>query len=148
MCACCTACDTPHTNVVLHNEYPRLERDALVVYRAFWQAVSFAEPIAPGRDSGPRESVPASSNTAYVLLSRGFEPNRDAAALPVSFVVLESRHGFDLHVGETLHIHVDDANFDGNCAAGKALTQKQADFITQRVFAEDFVGQPRARAGS
>jgi hypothetical protein len=125
---------------VLHDDYPRADTGALIVYRAFWQAVSFTEPVAPGRESEPLDSVPASANTAYVLLAPGWEPNSDAAAPPASFVALESRRGFALHVGDTLHMHVDDASFAGNCSSGSSLTQKQADFITERVFADVFAG--------
>lgn len=140
LCALCAGCDTPQTNVILHDDYPPAPADELVVYRAFWQAVSFTDPVVPGAQSVPRDSVPASANTAYALLAPGWEPTDDAAARPGSLVVLESRHGFALHVGETLHIRVDDANFAGNCAFGSFLEQERADFVTQRVFAEAFAG--------
>jgi hypothetical protein len=40
--------------------------------------------------------------------------------------------------GSTLTIGVSDATFVGRCAAGTALSQDDADFITQRIFPGDF----------
>jgi hypothetical protein len=39
-----------------------------------------------------------------------------------------------------LTITVDDTAFIGNCAAGTFLAQTEADFVTQRVFAQTFAG--------
>jgi hypothetical protein len=125
-------CDTPHTDVVLDNDYPASQTDALVVYRATWQAITFQDPVAPGSSSDPRSTIAASENTAYVVLTPGWDPA--GAAAPTSFVVLQSRQGFAVHLNNTLHIPVDDATFLGNCGAGSFLTQPQADFITQLVF--------------
>ena len=129
-------CDSPSTNVVLDNAYA--PSTANVVYRAFWQAVPFTTPLAPGASSDPQSTVAASPNVAYALLAPGWDPSSGAA--PASFVVLESRLGFEVHLNETLHIPVDDSRFAGNCAAGSALSQAEADFVTQRVFADSFAG--------
>jgi hypothetical protein len=129
-------CDTPHTDVVLDNDYPRSRTDALVVYRAAWQAVTFQHPILPGSSSDPQSTVAASENTAYVVLAPGWDPA--SAASPTSFVVLQSRQGFAVHLDDTLHIPVDDTTFVGDCAAGSFLSQAQADFITRLVFPSDF----------
>lgn len=123
-------CDTPSTTVVVDNAYPPSATDALVVARAFWLAASFATPIPPGASSAPQDTVAASPNPAYVVL----------APTPTSRVLLQSRQGFEAHWNTTLHIPVDDATFAGNCAAGSVLGQEQADFITERVFADDFAG--------
>jgi hypothetical protein len=143
--AICTAlalvmlgCDAPNTNVVLDNNYPPSATNALVVYRAFWQAVPFKMPVVPGASSDPQKTVAASANTAYVVLAPGLDPQ--SATAPTSFIFLQSRSGFEVHLNQTLHIPVDDASFVGNCAAGSALSQDQADFITQRVFANDLPG--------
>lgn len=133
-----TGCDSPNTNVVLDNAYPPSATDALLVYRGFWQAVPFETPLLPGTSSEPQSTVPASANTAYVLLAPGWDPA--ASSPPRAFVVLQSRDGFGVHLDDTLHIPVDDATFMGNCAVGSFLSQSQADFITQRVFAADFAG--------
>jgi len=125
------ACDKSHTSVVLDNH------TASVVYRASWQAVTFPAPVAPGASSDPQASVAASANTAYVVLAPGWDLASDAG--PTSFVVLQSREGFELHFDGTLHIPVDDDHFIGSCDAGSKLTQEQADFITQRLFSADFM---------
>jgi hypothetical protein len=132
-------CDaSPSTTVVLDNAYPPSATNAFVVYRAFWQAVSFPDPVLPGASSDPQDTVPASGNTAYVVLAPGWDPS--SAAAPSSFVALQSRNVFDVHLNDTLHIPVDDAAFAGNCAAGSHLSQAQADFIVQLVFPGDFAG--------
>jgi len=131
-----TGCDNkPATSAVLDNEYPPSPATPLVVYRAIWQAVSFEQPVVPGSSSDAEETVPASDNTAYALLAPGWDAG---TAAPTSFVVLESRNGFAVHLNETLHIPVDDQTFSGNCMAGSFLSQPQADLITQLVFSGDF----------
>jgi hypothetical protein len=136
-------CDDPSTNVVVDNDYPPYATVPLVVYDAYWQAVAFeqpdgaAAPVPPGDSSEPQSTVPASANTAYVLLAPGWDPT--SATPPTSFIVLQSQAGFAVSLGDTLHIPVDDATFVGDCATGSFLTQAQADFITERVFAKDFL---------
>jgi hypothetical protein len=107
-----------------------------MVYRAQWQAQWFDAAIRPGSSSDPQDTVPASSNTAYVVLAPGWDPASSVA--PTSFVVMQSRGGYGVHLNETLHIPVDDSTFLGNCASGSTLSQDQADFITQLVFPDDF----------
>jgi hypothetical protein len=84
--------------------------------------------------------VAASANTAYVVLAPGWDPTSDPTSTtqPTSFIVLQSRDGFAVNLGDTLHIPVDDTTFAGNCTAGSVLTQAQADFITQLVFPSTF----------
>jgi hypothetical protein len=135
-------CNDPPTTVVLDNDYPAHAAVPLVVYDAYWQAVAFEQPdgavapVPPGESSGPESTVPASANTAYVVLAPGWDPT--SGAPPSSFIVLQSQAGFAVNLGDTLHIPVDDETFTGNCAAGSLLTQSQADFITQRIFPGDF----------
>jgi hypothetical protein len=119
-----TGCDAPVTRVVVEN------RSGAVIQRARWHAVELTEPIAPGAASAPRDTVPASETPAYAL--RGEDP----AAL----VVLRSRAGFAVGLNQTLTIVVDDTTFAGDCAAGSPLEQREADFITERVFASVFAG--------
>ncbi|HLK39672.1 MAG TPA: hypothetical protein VKU41_23110 [Polyangiaceae bacterium] len=135
----CLNVDTPSTNVVVDNQYPPSAARPLVVYEAHFQAITLdaSTPIAPGGSSGPIPTIPASDNTAYVVLAPGWEPD---AGAPASFLVLQSRSGFGVHLGDTLHIPVDDATFAGNCVAGWPLTQSQADFITKIVFPDTFAG--------
>jgi hypothetical protein len=128
-----TGCDSAaQTTVVLDNGYPPSATSPLVVYRAYWQAVSFQRPVAPGASSDAATTVPASPNAAYVLLAPGWDV--DSSAPPASFIVMQSRNGFGVHLNDTLHIPVDDTTFIGNCARGSFLSQAQADFITQRIF--------------
>jgi hypothetical protein len=130
-------CDAASTHVVVDNRYP--PSSGLVIYRAFWQAVSFTNPIAPGSSSDRQSTIAASENPAWVLLAPGWD--RASADPPPSLVVLESQRGFAVHLDQTLHIPVDDVVFDGNCATGSRLAQDQADFITGRVFASVFAGR-------
>jgi hypothetical protein len=128
-------CDKgPETQVILDNDYPPSAPVPLVIYRAFWQAVALQEAVAPGSSSPAQSTVAASDNTAYVILAPGWDPA--GMAPPTSFVLLQSRSGYGVHLDETLHIPVDDATFIGNCAAGSFLSQGQADFIAQRIFTD------------
>ena len=132
-----TGCDAhPQTSVVVDNRYAPSATSPLVVYRAFWQAVSFPSAVPPAASSEPQNTVPASENTAYVVLAPGWDP--EGSALPASLIVMQSRAGFEAHLDDTLRIPVDDTTFAGHCAAGSFLSQAQADFITQLVFPDDF----------
>ncbi len=133
-----TACDTPDTSVVLENRYPPSTSTPLVIYQAFWQAVSFTTPIPPGSSSGPESTIAASANAAYVALAPGWNPMNSTP--PTFYVVLQSRIGFSVQLNQTLSIAVDDTTFAGNCAAGSFLSQTQADFLTQIVFSSLFAG--------
>ncbi len=134
-----SGCDAPQTYVVLDNDYPPERADSFVIYEALWQAVSFQTPVPPGSSSDPEKTVPASVNTAYVVLAPGWDPA--GAAPPTSFIVLQSRSGLGVHLNSTLHIPVNDTTFAGNCTQNSFLTRDQADFITQFVFASDFAGR-------
>jgi len=128
----------PQTYVSLDNAYPPSKASPTVVYQGWWQAVAFGAPIVPGGSSGLQPTVPASDNTAYVVLAPGWDPN--TRTMPTSFVVLRSRSGYSVNLGDTLRIVVDDASFEGDCATGSHLTQDQADIITQLVFPNVFAG--------
>lgn len=134
----CDNVDTPYTYVVVDNNYPADAAAPFVVYQAFWQAVAFTTPVPPGSSSAPQSAVPASDNTAWVVLAPGWDPSSSSS--PTSYVVMQSRSGFAVHLNNTLHIPVDDADFAGNCATGSLLSQSQADFITQLVFPSIFRG--------
>lgn len=134
-----SGCDaSPQTNVSLDNAFPSSKASPAVVYQGWWQAVSFDGPIVPGDSSGPQSTVPSSGDTAYVVLAPGWDPK--SGTIPTSFTVLQSRASFGVHLGDTLHIPVDDKGFEGDCAAGSHLTQQQADVITQLVFPSVFAG--------
>lgn len=131
--------DGPSTGVVLENGYKAGTAAALTVYDAQWLNVSFqGSPVAPGATSAPQPAVPSSANAAYALLAPGWGPTSTVS--PVTLIVMQSRSGFGVGLGETLHILVDDTNFQGNCAAGSHLSQAEADFLARIVFAKDFSG--------
>ena len=137
LCAVLAAgCEVPTTTVAIENRYPT--SGYLVVYQAFWQAVRFTAPVAPGASSDPQNTVPASDNAAYALLAPGWEPG--SATPPTSFVVLQSKSGFAVDLDSSLAIPIDDTTFAGDCGAGSHLDQAQADFITMRVFESVFAG--------
>ena len=130
-------CEVPTTTVVLQNTYLST-LDAPLIYQGFWQAVRFSTPVVPGASSDPQVTVPASANTAYVVLAPGW--NSTDPEPPTTFVVLQSQTGFAVALDSALNIAVDDTTFVGNCATGSHLDQDQADFITQRVFQAVFEG--------
>ncbi len=138
-------CEVPSTFAVLDNRYPESTTKPNVVYQAFWQAVAFTQDggllgtggLPPGASSDAGSTVAASANLAYVVLAPGYDVTGDAGP-PTSLVVLESRTGFSVSLNQTLHIPVDDATFAGNCAAGSSLSQAEANFLTQIVFAPLF----------
>lgn len=143
LCALLSACAgfpdaAPETSVVVDNRYS--SGSGLVIYDAHWQNVSLSgQPVAPGASSAPESTVPASAdNTAYVLLAPGWDPT--SANPPTAFILLQSRRGFSVELGDTLHLPVDDTTFTGNCAAGDALTAAQADFLMNVVFPGDTAG--------
>jgi len=136
LAAGCEAPSNASTFVVLDNAYPATS--GYVIYQAFWQAVSFQTPIPPGSSSDSQHTVPASANTAYVVIAPGWDPT--SSTPPTTLIVLQSLQGYGVHVGNTVNIPVSDASFAGNCAAGSVLTQSQADFLTQTVFAGVFAG--------
>ena len=127
---------TPITKVTFENRYAPSSTNQRVIYRAFWHSASVQDPVAPGSSSAPLDTVPASEQTAYVLLAPGWDPA--SATPPTSLVVLQSRQDYAVNLNETLEIPVDDGAFDGDCAAGSILTQAQADVITRFVFPNDF----------
>jgi hypothetical protein len=99
--------DTPHTYVVFDNDYTA--RSGLVIYDAWWEGVSFDASattshavIPPGSSSAPRDTVPTSDNTAYVVLAPGWDPT--STKPPPTFIVMQSRSGFEVHLNNTLHI--------------------------------------------
>ena len=134
---CVPGCDTPSTFVVLENRYPESTENSEVVYQGFWQAISFPSPLPPGSSSSPQSTIAASANLAYVVLAPNWPITNSVP--PTSLVVLQSRTGFAVSLNQTLHIPVDDGTFAGNCAAGSSLSQAEANFLTEIVFAPLFI---------
>jgi len=139
VCACAGFPDkAPETSVVIQNNYAASANSPAVIYEAYWLNVAFQTPISPGAVSDPESAIPTSGNVAYVVLAPGWDPASTSA--PTSLIPMESRADFGVALGDTLQIPVDDTTFEGNCAAGSHLTQQQADFLTQLVFASAFGG--------
>jgi hypothetical protein len=137
----CAYVDTPYTWVNLFDDYPATAKAPYVIYAGLWGGVTFPGPMSPGSSSGPQPTVPSSPNTAYVIVAPGWEGGAGCdAGTPPSLLVLQSRTGYGVSLSSTVDIHVDDATFAGNCAAGSHLTQSQADFITRLVFPCVFAG--------
>ena len=137
------ACETEDASkAVVENGYPRLApggdpANQIVVYRAWWVATYFPDPVAGGATSAEQRSVPA-SDYAYAVLAPGWE---EATGTPPSeLVVVKSKAPLSLARGETLHILVDDQTFAGRCVANQPLSQDEADLITQRIFPGEFAG--------
>jgi hypothetical protein len=124
------ACDTEDpSKAVVDNGFPA--SSGTVVYRAWWVATYFADPVAGGATSTEQRSVPA-SDFAYAVLAPGWDPASGTA--PATFVFVKSKAPLSVARGDTLHIVVDDQTFTGSCAANQPLSQDEADFITQRIF--------------
>jgi hypothetical protein len=132
-CVSALGCDTETaTSAVVDNA-----SSSVTVYKAWWGATLFRDPVAPSAESETERTVP-SNDFAYALLAPGWDPN--SGAPPSRLVAVRSSAPLSATRGDTLHIVVSDDAFVGDCAAGKPLSQDDADFITQRIFPGDFAG--------
>jgi hypothetical protein len=135
------ACETPDpTSAVVDNAYPASPATALtgpqiVVYKVWWSATLFKEPVVPAASSDVERSVPE-SDTAYALLAPGWDPA--SGSPPTTLVPVRSKSKLVAPRGDTLHIVVSDGTFRGRCDANEPLSQEDADFITQRIFPGEF----------
>ena len=137
------ACDTETpTTASVENDYPALADGGdpatqTVVYRAWFASTLFLDPVAPGATSGERRTVPT-EDTVYVVLAVAWDPSSGAS--PTRLVALRSKGKLSVARGDLALIQVSPARFDGDCAAGSALSQDDADFVTQRIFPGLFAG--------
>lgn len=128
-----SGCDTATpTSVEVVNAYARQkDRSAFVVVDTWWSTTLFDDPLLIGDASDAARTVPGDDYAYAVLAGNSVR----------GFVALRSKEKLSVARGDTLHIEVSDATFDGRCAGGSApLTQHEADFITQRIFPETFSG--------
>ena len=138
------------TTVVVDNDYAMVDgaveggvdggagvAGEITVYKVWWAVSLLPDPVSPGRE-GQSERAVLDTDFAYALLAPGWDPS--ATKPPTRFIPVKSAAELTVARGDLLHIHVSDATFVGNCAAGKPLTQADADFITQRIFPDEFVG--------
>jgi hypothetical protein len=79
------------------------------------------------------------SDYAYALLAPGWDP--ESGSPPSALLPVRTISKLSVDRGDTLRIVISDATVLGNCATGTPLAQADADFITQRIFPGEFVGQ-------
>jgi hypothetical protein len=117
-----------------------------VVYRGWWLVTYFGNPVPAGQASQPLRVVTDESgvssaggnDTAFVVLAKDWAPS--SGTPPTELLALKSHAPLYVARGDTLDIVVSDDTFDGNCAAGKPLSQADADEITQEIFPAEFAG--------
>jgi len=135
-----SGCNTSDpTSAVLVNQYPVSSKagssDSVVVYKGWWAVAQFADPVAPGSESDPVRVVQG-TDYAYALLAPGWDPA--SGAPPSTLIPVRSSQRLSVARGDTLSFVVSDTTTDGDCAAGKPLSQEDANFITQRTFPNEF----------
>ena len=142
-------CETEDpTQVVVDNDYPVLaaaDRSMdggglaaeMTVFKVWWSTTLLPDAVAPGSEGQPQRTVPG-AQFAYALLAPGWDPS--SATAPERFLAAKSVSPLTIDRGDTLHVRVSDATFAGNCAAGKPLSQEDADLVTQRIFPDEFAG--------
>lgn len=131
--------ETPTTGVVV-NAYPAPPDGGdpakqTVVFKTWWVATYFPDPVPGGAESSEVRTVPA-SDFAYAVLTKDWDPA--SATPPTTFIALKSKAPISAARGNVLHITVSDQTFTGNCDAKQPLSQDDADFITQRIFPGQF----------
>jgi hypothetical protein len=134
-------CDTEDaTSAVVENAYPVVADGGdpsqnVVVYKVWWVATLFPDPVAPGQLSTEYRSV-SEYGVAIALLAPGWNPS--SGSPPTTLIPVKSKEVLRVSRGNTLRITISDETFGGNCAAHQQLPQEDADFITQRIFPGDF----------
>jgi hypothetical protein len=133
----CDASDP--TSAVVDNAYPRapngVNAEQTTVFKAWWSVTLFADPVGAGSSSDPNRVVPA-SDYAYALLAPSWAP--DSPSAPGKLVAVRTKEKVSVARGDTLQITISSDSVVGNCDDGSHLSQKDADFITQRIFPGDF----------
>jgi hypothetical protein len=112
--------------------------EEVTVFKVWWSTSLLPDPVAPGKE-GQTERTVANRNFAYAILAPGWDPS--SSSPPARFLPLKSGGPLNVGRGDTLHVHVSDSTFVGDCAANKTLSQDDADFITQRIFPAEFTGK-------
>jgi hypothetical protein len=138
-----SACDTEDpTMVVVDNDFPAAGEAAAptggtAVFKVWWVTSLLPDPVAPGGEGLAERTVPA-TDFAYAVLAPGWDPS--SATAPAVLLPAKSSVRLSAARGDTLHVHVSDATFVGDCAAGAPLSQSDADFIAQRIFPGELAG--------
>jgi hypothetical protein len=133
------ACNTSNpTSALLFNEYPpnaTSSVDSSTVYKGWWSVALFADPVLAGQVSDPERAVPG-TDYGYALLAPGWDPS--SGAPPTKLIPVRSTEKLSVVRGDTLNFLVSDSQTLGNCGGSQALSQEDADFITQRIFPGEF----------
>ena len=138
-----SACETPDaTQAILANAYPQIADGGdttkeMTIWKAWYAVSQFADPIAPGQDSPANRLVPV-NDVVYVLVAPGWDPA--STTPPTALIAMKTSATHPVARGETVRIEINDDTAVGNCAAGKPLSQADADFVTQIIFPGDFAG--------
>ena len=138
-----SACETETpTTAVVDNAYPTIPDGGdtskeVTVFKVWYTTTLFSDPVAPGAESPEQRTIPT-RDTVYAILAVGWDPS--STTPPTTLLPTQSASAIAVKRGDKASISVSDATFVGNCAAGRPLTQDQADFITQRIFPGDFAG--------
>ncbi len=136
-------CETEDpTFAVVDNDFPMLTDggttpDSVAVYKVWWSSTLFSTPVAPGAESQSNRVV-TGSDVAYALLAPAWDPSSGTA--PTSLLPVRTSARLFVARGGTLHIRLSAATVEGICDAtpSQPLTQDDADFITQRIFPDEF----------
>jgi hypothetical protein len=107
------------------------------VFKVWWVTSMMPDPVAPGGEGEAERTVP-STDFAYAVLAVGWDPS--IATAPTRLIPARSSVKLTAARGDTLHVDISDATFLGNCAAGKPLSQDDAELITTRIFPGEFEG--------
>lgn len=134
-------CDTSDpTSAIVDNAFPPPPDGGdpglqTAVFKVWWFVTLFPDPVAAGSSSDVNRVVPA-SEYAYALLAPNWGPG--SGAPPTTLLPVRLKGKVSVARGDTVHITVSEATVEGYCAGGTALSQDDADFITQRIFPGDF----------
>ena len=137
-----SACNTSEpTSAVLSNEYPLADSaaaaDSRPVYKGWWAVAQFPDPVSAGQVSDAVRIVQG-SDYGYALLAPGWDVT--SAAAPATLLPLRSAQKLSVGRGELLTFVVSEQATVGDCGAENPLSQEEANFITQRIFPEQFAG--------
>ena len=123
-----TACNEDGSTAVVEN---RLDGE-LSVQKTWFLTTLFADAVPAGeRSTSERTSI--GEDYAYALVG-------EAEAPADEWLVMKSYDRFESERGEELTIRVSNDTFAGDCAAQAAISQEDADLVTQRIFPGEFAG--------
>jgi hypothetical protein len=134
-------CDTSEpTSAVVDNGFPAPPDGGdpalqTAVFKVWWFVTLFPDPVAAGSSSDVNRVVPA-SEYAYALLAPNWDPA--SGAPPTTLIPVRLKDKVSVARGDIVRITVSEETVEGNCSGGTALSQDDADFITQRIFPGDF----------